>query len=215
MKPIIATTLSGLFIRTSPWKDAHRKWFEQIVRETGDESFRQWAMKPGYFEGVNLAMAKLMPDASKEERIREARRRFMEAVVDNIKERREEVVNREAIDFFSSLKEKFTLALITTNTKEAAMKILSIAGIENLFDIAEFSMPGEEDDKSAVIERFMENHGKPRVYFGGDRKDIYDYCRQKNIFCVFANLEDGRDFNARTVHTIKEMEEIIQGIQLS
>lgn len=212
MKPIIATTLSGLFIKSTPWKKAHELWFERMIKETGDDSFMQWIGKDGYFEGVNLAMSKLMPDASKEERVKEARKIYMQEVVDYIKKNRDELVNKEITDFFMSLKDKFTLALITTNTKDFIDEILKITGMEDLFDLVESSLSVEEDDKTAVFERFFEKHGKPVVYFGGERKDTYEYCRDRNIFCVFADLEENEGINVRTVHNLEEIKQVIQEV---
>jgi len=212
MKKIIATTLSGLFIKTAPWKEAHRLWFERIVEQTGDESFRQWVAKTDYFDGVNLAMARIMPDASKEERVREARRMFMQQVLGYIKENRESVVNRDVAEFFRGIRQKYALALVTTNTRDFIDEILSAAGLSDFFDIIEASPSSEEDDKVAVFERFVEKNGKPAVYFGGERKDSYDFCRQKNIFCIFANLEGAKEMSVRTAHNLDEIKEIIQQI---
>ncbi len=210
MKPIIATTLSGLFIKSKPWKEAHNLWFEQMVKETGDESLRQWVGKANYFEGVNLAMSKLMPDASREERTREARRRFMQTVTDYIKEHNDDVINRKIVEYFKSLKDRFRLALITTNTAKFLNEILEETGLDELFDIVECSSSVEEDDKIAVFERFFEKYGKPVVYFGGKRRDTYDYCRERNIFCVFANLENAEGISVRTVKNIDEIKQVIQ-----
>jgi len=208
MKPIIATTLSGLFIKTTPWKEAHKKWFEQIIKETGDDSFRQWINREDYFEGVNLAMTRIMPDASKEERTKEARKRFMQAVVGCIKENKGPV-NKDVADFFISLKEKYSLALITTNTKDFINKILDMTKLSNLFDIIEASESSEEDDKAAVFERFIKKYGKPLIYIGGDRKDSYDFCKQRNILCAFANLEGAEDMGVKTAHNLEDIRKLV------
>ncbi len=210
MKQIIATTLSGLFIKSTPWKEAHKIWFERMVEETGDESFRQWIGKADYFEGVNLAMAKLMPDASKDERTREARKRFMQSVIDFVKDNKDELINTDIIEYFKSLKDRFMIALITTNVKDFIDKLLSAAGLDDFFDIVEASNLEEEDDKVSVFERFISKYGKPVVYFGGDRKELYDYCKQKSLFCVFANLERNKELNVRTAYNLEELKEIIQ-----
>lgn len=73
---------------------------------------------------------------------------------------------------------------------QAIKKILDILELSNFFDIIEASKLGEKDDKRAVFDRFIQKYGKPLVYIGGGRKDSYDYCKEKNIPRIFANLEN-------------------------
>lgn len=212
MRPIIATNICGLFLKSSPWKDAHKQWIDNIVKETGDDSFKQWLFRTDYFEGVNLAMSKLMPDATKEERVREARKRYMELVIENIKQNKEKIVNNDIVEYFKSLKEKYKIALITTNTEEFIHKILSIAGLKDLFDIVEACKMEEEDDKVKVFERFVKDHGRPAIFFGSTRQKIYDYCRKNNIKCVAVNLGDWAELNVKTVHNLEEIKKIIENL---
>jgi len=65
---IIALTLSGLFVKLEPWKKAHISWFEEASRKLRDPSLFSWATKENYFQGVDLAMKKLYPDLTEEER---------------------------------------------------------------------------------------------------------------------------------------------------
>jgi len=134
-------------------------------------------------------MKRLYPNLTDEKRTIKARKMFFSSVVKNIKQN-PDFKNKEIVDYFSSLKNKYRLALITTNTKPALEKILSITQFLGLFDIIETLEETEKDDKRAVFDRFVKKHGKPVIYIGGDKKDSYDYCKERNIYCIFANLEN-------------------------
>ncbi len=206
-KPIIATTLSGLFLKSAPWKNAHRTWYEKAAAKLGDNSVLEWIEKPNYFDGVDKIMKRLYPDLSDAEKTARAREMFFDSVVENIKSstRREEIIN-----YFTSLKKRYTLVLITTNTKPALKKILQASEMEGFFDITETSKQEEKDDKRTVFDRFLQRYPKPIIYVGGDRKDSYDYCEEKEIPCVFANLENAENLtNVRTIHSLEELKEIL------
>jgi len=151
MKPIIATNLTGLFIKTAPWKQAHKLWFEKVMRETGDKFLKKWANRADYFKGVDIAMKELMPNSTDKQRTKKAREIYMESVLAHVRKNKNKVVNKKVINFFGKLKSKYRLALVTTNTKSFVDKITRTAGIRNLFDIIESSKPAEKDDKVAVF----------------------------------------------------------------
>ncbi len=218
-EPIISTTLSGLFIKNEPWEKAHILWFEEREVELKDKgkdlsAINEWREllkndpekeAKGYFKYVDLVMKKLYPEISEEERTRKARESYFKAVVTYI-ELYPEIINREVVDYFISIKDKFKLSLITTNTKEALEEILEMADLTDLFDIVEYSLPEEKDNKNLVFNRFIEKHGKPILYIGGDRKASYDYCREHNIKCVFANFED--ELPIEDVENLNSFEEL-------
>jgi len=210
--PIIATTLSGLFIKSEPWKQTHTIWFEDMAKKLNDPSINEWASKSNYFEGVSMVMERLYPDLSDEQRTTKARELFFDSVYQYIQEN-PQVKNQEVIDYFSSLKEKFRLALITTNTPEVVNKILSLTGLVSFFDIVESSKPHEKDDKGIVFDRFIKVYGKPVIYIGGDKKDSFDYCAKHNILCIFANLEGDEELNnVKTIHNLNELKGKIENL---
>ena len=188
-KPIIATTFSGLYIKSDPWKKAHILWFQKASKELNDPLINDWAYKENYFKGVEEVMKRLYPTLSDSQRTKEARNSFFNSVCQYIQQN-PRVRNNEVIEFFKELKAKYELALITTNTEEAINRILKILNLEDLFDIIEPSRPDEKDDKTLVFDRFIRIYGKPFIYIGGDRKDSFDYCKQHNIRAIFANFED-------------------------
>jgi len=211
-KPIIATTLSGLFIRTEPWARAHILWLKEASEQLNDPAIMDWADKPNYFDCVEPIMSKLYPQLNKEERVIKAREIYFDSVCKYIQQN-QNVVNQEIVKYFQSLKEKYTLVLITTNTKEAIDRILALAKLNELFDIIETSLPTEKDDKRLVFDRFLKKYEPPITYIGGSRKDSFNYCAERGIKAIFANLEAEQEIpNVQAVHDIKELKEIISQI---
>lgn len=204
-KPIIATTLAGLYVKTEPWKNAHILWFEDAAKKLNDMSVLKWASKPSnYFMGVDEVMKRLYPELSEEEKTKKARESFFGSVCKQI-EQNPLLKNQEVIDFFKGIKNKYSIALITTNTEQTTKKILRILGLDSFFDFIEASSPDEKDDKTKVIGRFIEKHGNPFIYAGGDRKEAYDYLRQKGIRCIFINLEGSSKIDGvKTVFSLNE-----------
>ncbi len=72
-KPILATNIDGFLIKHEAFIEPHRVWFDRAILLTKDSSLNQWKGHPEYFKGVNLAMEKIMPTASKEKRTSQAR----------------------------------------------------------------------------------------------------------------------------------------------
>ncbi|MEA3330050.1 MAG: HAD hydrolase-like protein [Nanoarchaeota archaeon] len=211
-KPIIATTLSGLFINSLPWSKAHILWFKEAAEKLNDPSVNDWANKLDYFKGVDEVMKRLYPDLIDEHRTSKARKSFFESVCKYI-EQHPEVKNQEIVNYFLSLKQDYQIALITTNTQESIDRILSISGLENLFDIVELSNQEEKDDKKAVFDRFIKNHNKPLLYIGGGRKDSYDYCAEFGINRVFANFEGKEEIKGvKSVHNLGKLKKIIENL---
>jgi phosphoglycolate phosphatase-like HAD superfamily hydrolase len=204
-KPIIATTLSGLLLKNEPWQKAHILWLETASKQLKDPSIMDWANKPNYFDCVDGIMARLYPKLDEKQRVLKAREIFFDSVVEYVKQN-PKVRNERIIKYLTSLKEKYRLALITTNTSSALEKILGASKLVGFFDIKETSLPSEKDDKRAVFQRFISQYGKPLIYIGGSRKDSFDYCKENAIPSVFANLEGEEKIEG--VEAIKNLEEL-------
>lgn len=204
-KPIIATTLSGLFVKHEPWDKAHVLWYKKAAEKLKDASVNKWVNRPDYFKGVDEVMRRIYPDLNDEERTIKARETFFNSVCDYLK-KHPEARNNSIINYFHSLKSNYRLALITTNIKSALGKIIETAGLTGFFDIIEASRPNEKDDKKIVFERFIKKYGKPLIYIGGNRKDSFDYCKEKRILCIFANLEKQPDLEGvESAHNLEEL----------
>jgi len=225
-RPIIATTLSGLFISRVAWDKAHTLWYKEReieLREKGKDTsmIEEWrslsASDPeketrDYFKYVDRVMQELYPSLSEEERTEKARQLFFDAVLTYI-ELYPDVVNKEVKDYFNSIKSRFKLALITTNIQGALEKILATSGLTDMFDLIECSLPEEKDDKRIVFDRFIKKYGKPLLYIGGGRKDSYDYCKEKNIERVFANLDENEEIpGVELVHSVEELKSKIDSL---
>jgi phosphoglycolate phosphatase-like HAD superfamily hydrolase len=214
-KPIIATSLSGVLIKSEPWKRAHVYWFEQASQELKDPSVADYAKSEQYFQYVDDIMKRLYPKMSEHERTITARERFFDAVCEYIVHN-PQLVNNDVAEYLSSLKQKYRLALITTNTCKSLEKILSLPGLKGLFDIAESSRVDEKDDKAAVFDRFIQKNGKPYLYIGGERKDSYEYCQKNKIQPIFANFEGADDLdNILNVHSLTELKERIERLPIN
>lgn len=222
-KPILATTLSGLFIKSEPWENAHLIWYDEREKEIKDKggdtsAIEEWRKllkedpeeeKRRYFEFVDKVMKELYPELPEEKRTKKARELFFDATVKYIQQN-PNVINKKVIEYFESTKKKYSLAMITTNTKSALEKILKASGLEKLFDIIETSKPEEKDVKNVVFDRFIEKYGNPLIYIGSDKKDSFDYCNEKNIQCIFANLENKKEIQGvNSAHNLDELKETI------
>jgi len=225
-KPIIAASLKGLFIKSSPWIDAHILWYEEREKEIktkklDDSAIKEWRQllnsdpkeeRKKYFRYVDRIMEVLYPNLPSDKRTEKARELFFNATIEYIKQN-PEVINKDIINYFQSLKKDYRLALITTNTSQALTSILKASKLEKMFDIIESSKPNEKDDKKAVIDRFIKKYGKPLIYIGGSKKESYDYCKENNIPCIFANFEHEEEIkDTKSVHNLKELKQKINSL---
>jgi phosphoglycolate phosphatase-like HAD superfamily hydrolase len=209
MKPIIATTFSGLFISSEPWKKAHYLWFDEAAKILKDNTIKKWKHKKNYFSGVDLVMKQRFPKLTDEQRTKKARELFFASVLRYMKKKN--VKFEKNISFFRQLKKKYRIALITTNTSFSLKKMLKANDLATFFDIIIASKEQEKDDKQKVFNRFIAKYGKPLLYIGGDRKDTYDFCKKQNIPCVFANFEHAKDIQGiKTARNLKELKLCIQ-----
>jgi len=203
-KPIIATTVSGLFISNEPWKIAHKLGMEELAKLSGDDSVLKATDSPDYFKKVESALEKIYPNLTPTERVIKRREIYFGRVLDLIK-KNPQFVNKEAIKYFSTHKQNYRIALITTNTKYFLEKVFAQMGI-NLFDVIETSLPEEKDNKRLVFERFLKKYGKPKVYVGGSKSDSYDFCKENNVPCIYANFYGDKDISG--VQMAKNLEEL-------
>ena len=182
-----------------------KKW-RKLLKENPEKE------KKEYFKFVDRVMEELYPKLSEKERTKIARETYFNSILKYIKEK-PEVKNDEIIKYFKLLKDKYRVTLITTNTKSALKRILQITNLTGLFDIIETSEPEEKDDKKIVFNRFIDKNGKPNVYIGGGRKDSYDYCLEKDIKCIYVNLEQEEDIEGiESVHNLEELKSKINSL---
>jgi phosphoglycolate phosphatase-like HAD superfamily hydrolase len=211
-KPIIATTLSGLFIKKEAWDKAHTVWYENAAKKLNDKSILKWIGRQDYFKGVDEIMQKLYPNLNEPQKTIKARQIFFDSVIKYIQQN-PKIRNTQIIDYFYSLKSEYRLALITTNTKQVLEKILSVTKLSDLFNIIEYSKESEKDNKIIVFDRFIKKYKNPVIYIGGSRKDSFDYCKDKSIKGLFANFEGEEEIKGiESVHNLKELKQKIKSI---
>ena len=116
-KPILATNIDGLLIKHSAFIEPHKYWFERAIRQTGDENLRKWIGADPYFPGVNEAMKKLMPNATKEEQTTQARTWYQQDVIKYI-QKHPEVIIRSIEKKLRNLKRSYKIILLTSNTQD-------------------------------------------------------------------------------------------------
>jgi FMN phosphatase YigB (HAD superfamily) len=183
-KPILATNIDGFLIDHSAFIEPHKIWFDRAILLTKDKSLSKWKSHPDYFIGVNEAMEKIMPNASEKERTRQAREWYQEDVVRYI-EIHPETVNRKLENWLKRLKKKFTLALITTNTKEYISQILKATNLEGIYDIVYASSLEKEPSKQKIFIEFKKKYGQPMYYIASRSKEGFEECRRIGSVCVY------------------------------
>jgi len=187
-KPILATNIDGFLIDHSAFIEPHKIWFDRAILLTKDDSLSEWKGHKDYFKGVNIAMEKILPNASKEQRTSKARTWYQEDVIHYIKIH-PEMVNYQMAETLKKLKEKFTLALITTNTKEYIQEILKTAHLEDIYDLIHASSSEEEPDKAKIFEEFKTKYKEPKYYVASRSKETFEACSKIGTICIYFTLD--------------------------
>ena len=187
-KQILATNVDGLLISHKAFFEHHKAWFDRAIKKTGDKSLSKWKGKENYFPGVHLAMEKLLPKATSEQRTIQTRMWYQEDVIRYIKSHPETIQNATA-NKLRKLKTKYTLALITTNAQNYVDDILEAAHLEDLYDIILGSHTNEEPNKAELISRFEKEYGLPKYYISGKSDDkVIEILKEKGVKVI--SLDD-------------------------
>ena len=220
-KPILATTIKDVIINGNSWDEAHYEWYDEREKELEEkglstEPIDKWRKllkenpeeeKKTYFRYVNDVMEFLYPTLFQEERTRIARESYFDSVLKFI-EKNKDRINEDFLEYLESLKNKYRIAIITTNTWSALEKILKVSNInKDLFDLIEVSKPEEKDDKIIVFDRFIKKHGKPKFYIGSNEK-TRSYCNEKKINYILTDFYSNNQFPDSIIN-LKELKEKI------
>jgi len=165
-KPIIATNIDNLLLEHKVFFEPHKDWFERAIKKAKDESLRKWIGKDNYFLGVNEAMKKIMPNASKEKQTAQARKWYQEDVIQYIK-KHPKTIKKNVAEKLKSLKEKYKIILITTNSQDYINEILKVSNLKNIYDEIIASKTEKEPDKEELIKDLLNKYGKPKYYLTG------------------------------------------------
>lgn len=165
-KPIIATNIDGLLIKHKAFVEPHKAIWKKLIEKTGNKDLTKWIGRKDYFIGVNLAMDAIMPQSSREEKTLQVRKWYQEAVLNYVKEN-PNCVFRSRVKELKKLKQKYTLALITTNSEDYITKILEAGKLREVYDIVLASKTAQEPKKQELVEEFIRTYGKPAYYLTG------------------------------------------------
>jgi len=212
-KPILATNIDGFLINHSAFIEPHKEWFEKVIKLTGNENLRKWIGSKDYFKGVDIAMEHVMPNATPEQRTLQARHWYQEAVVKYIEEN-PEIVNHQLGNWLTSLKEKYTIALITSNTSEYIHQILKAADLNDIYDIIFSSSALDKPDKAKLFKEFSKKYGKPKYYIASRNKEAFEQCLLFGENCIYFAQEEInpeiQEIAHKTINNKKELNELIQ-----
>ncbi len=150
-----------------------------------------------------------MPTASKEKRTSQARSWYQEDVVYYIK-MHPEIINYKLGDVLKKLKNRFKIALITTNTEEYITKILKAANLEGIYDIIHASSSEEEPSKSKLFEEFKEKYGQPKYYIASRSKEAFEELPKIGTICIYFAQDkidpEIKKLASKTITDVKEIE---------
>ncbi|MFH1613245.1 MAG: HAD hydrolase-like protein [bacterium] len=165
-KPILATNIDGLLLEHEVFIEPHKAWFKRAIEKTRDNSLEKWIGKENYFPGVIEAMKKIMPNASKEQQTRQARKWYQEDVMQYIKNNPKKI-KKEIAEKLKSLKEKYQLILITTNSQNYINEILKVSNLEGIYNKIIASKIKKEPSKEELLNELIKKYGKPKYYLTG------------------------------------------------
>ena len=177
-----------------------------------DPSLKHWIGKKDYFKGVNEIMKRIMPNASDKQRTKQARDWYQQDVINYIKFNQETVFKNIAKTLIK-LKDKFTLALITTNTKEHIHQILEAANLKGIYDIIFATSSSEKPDKADLFQKFSKQYGNPKYYFASRSKEAFEECLKLGSICVYVTWDELNSeiekLADKTINNEKEMEQLL------
>lgn len=203
--PIIAISLRGVLISQDPWKQAHINWFKTMAKRLDDPSIMDHATDVNYASYIDQIMARAYPNLSGEERKNRAHEIFLDVICTEI-EKNPSYVDRGLVEFFLSLKPRYELVLITTNTEKSVKRILASSSLLHVFDRMYSAVEGTDANKQIVFQRFLEENEKPSLYIGAGKEDTIVYCEEQGIPHIF--IEEGESTNG--VALLTQLQEVLK-----
>jgi len=209
-KPIIAVDLNGALMRSRPFDEAHRNWFNFYAEELNNpkvaaygklKDVKDWL--PKVDEVMKLALGE---NSDKAARMQTARGLFAGLTIDAV---REDDVFQDFKEYLIQLEGKYSLALITSLPSEAAVRILEKVGCRELFQFVYGTQANQTPNKKGVIKSFIEHWRKPEWYIGRGDEDIIT-CRQLSIKTISVNWAGNGQFRGDyEISYVNELEAIL------
>jgi phosphoglycolate phosphatase-like HAD superfamily hydrolase len=167
MNPILVIDLKEALVKPRPFIDAHKRWFKLFSVLLEDDSINDWAQKDNYFEGVHAVMKLYLKDSDKEFQTIFARQMFSMVLVAEISP--DDLV-KEFADYLRTIKDRYTLALITTVPENSIIPLLNKLGCGDIFELIYPSLNKNLPDKKTLFVDFIQKYDKPLFYVGyGDK----------------------------------------------
>ena len=180
-KPVLATNIDGLLIAHEAFVEPHKAWFDRAIKKTKDYSLEKWKGQENYWPGVVQAMKLMMPEATEEEKNRQARKWYQEDVIKYIREH-QKLVNRDIVKKLIKKKSDYRLTLITTSTEDHIDRILKAAKIDGMYDIIIASQTNREPKKLDLFNRLIKEYEKPKYYLTQKSEpEVEEFLKQKGI----------------------------------
>lgn len=206
MKPILAIDLDGALMYSRPFDKAHEKWFELMSDLLDNSSYKNFAFEKEWFLKVDKLMDEYLGDVNAETKIKFARELYAMATIAEVK--KEDLVE-EFAGYLRNIRDKYSLALITTAPEPAVEPILQKVGCKDLFDIIKKSPVGKKPSKKELLEEFVKEHGKPKFYIGNGDNDIKN-CRELGIPTISVSwVNRGEFMGDYNIDSVKELDNIL------
>lgn len=204
-KETLIVDLNGALFYERPFEQAHKDWFALFADLLQDESIKEHANDPDYFNHVKNVMQRYLGDVVQETLMQYARLTYGMLTVAAV---REEDLVKPFAAFLRKIKSQYTLALVTTAPQGTTRPILQKVGCGDLFDILEESSARKEPDKEAALATFITHYGKPCFYIGAGDKDI-ETCKKlgiKTITVQWVKQADIKgDYDVKSVDALEQI----------
>jgi FMN phosphatase YigB (HAD superfamily) len=163
MNPIIAIDFNGALLKSRPFDVSHSEWFKVFSILLKDDSILNLEFKENMFDGIYKVMDRYLGNIDKESKRIFARTIYGMILIS-------EVTSADLVEEFANylrtLKDRYTLVLITTVPKLCVESMLQKLNCRDIFDIVYSSELKNYPDKKALFDEFITFHPKPLVYIG-------------------------------------------------
>jgi len=206
MKPILTVDLEGALLKSRPFDKAHKDWFKIFSTLLKDENINKFAEKKDYYKHVYDIMKRYLGRVPEKTQNYYARSLYSMCIVAEI---REEDIVFEFAKLLNQIKDKYTLALITTAPEPSVKGMLEKFPLLKFFDIVFASPIEREPNKKILFEEFIEKYEKP-LYYIGDGDKTMDTCKVLNIKTITVNWIRKSNFKGDfSINTVDELKLIL------
>jgi hypothetical protein len=206
MNPILVIDLKDALVKPRPFIEAHKRWFKLFSVLLEDDSITDWSKKDNYFEGVYVVMNQYLGGSDKEFQTIFARQMFSMMLVAEV---RADDLIVDFADYLRTLKERYTLALITTVPEDSITPFLNKLGCGDIFEIVYPSLNKNHPDKKTLFIDFIKKYDTPLFYIGhGDK--LLGELKELDINTISVNWVSKGSFRGDyEVDAVEELKHIV------